>query len=69
MNFLLIFFLIFFQEQSELLFLDQRSVLFRCESGSGAEATGRVRSIPLFEPDCNQSSAESFASAQDEVHT
>lgn len=56
------------QEQSELLFLDQRSVLFRTESGSGADGTGIGRiSLPPAVQDCNLSSAESFASAQDEV--
>ncbi|XP_072936961.1 mitoguardin [Epargyreus clarus] len=51
------------QERCELLFLDQRSVLFRSESGGGA----RLRShSPTARPH-HHSSAESFASAEDQV--
>lgn len=46
------------QERSELLFLDERSVLFRPESNSAVEDQGL---------DTDLSGAESFASAQDQV--
>lgn len=45
-----------FQENSEMLFLDERSVLFRPESGRDANGI-----------DTDLSGGESFASAQDQV--
>lgn len=45
-----------FQENSEMLFLDERSVLFRPESGRDANGI-----------DADLSGGESFASAQDQV--
>lgn len=48
------------QDQSELLFLDQRSVLFRNESQASKKLT-KAGSDPNFD------SAESFASALDQV--
>lgn len=51
------------QDQSELLFLDQRSILFRNGSHAGEKnALHRSLSDPNFD------SAESFASALDQVH-
>ncbi|CAH0700423.1 unnamed protein product [Spodoptera exigua] len=66
------------QERCELLFLDQRSVLFRSESGGGAGAAEEVtparRSRLLSTHTASShtrrehhSSAESFASAEDQV--
>lgn len=66
------------QERCELLFLDQRSVLFRSESGGGAGAAEEVtparRSRLLSTQTASShtrrehhSSAESFASAEDQV--
>lgn len=52
------------QDQSELLFLDQRSVLFR----DGSLASER-RQLQRSMSDPNFDSAESFASALDQVHT
>lgn len=50
------------QDRSELLFLDQRSVLFRNDSlARGESALHRSMSDPNFD------SAESFASALDQV--
>lgn len=51
------------QDQSELLFLDQRSVLFREESVASARRQALERSMS----DPNFDSAESFASALDQV--
>lgn len=51
------------QDQSELLFLDQRSVLFRNESHASKRITNGDRSAS----DPNFDSAESFASALDQV--
>lgn len=52
------------QDQSELLFLDQRSVLFRDESIASEKQLSRLeRSMS----DPNFDSAESFASALDQV--
>lgn len=54
------------QDQSELLFLDQRSVLFRDESMASEKHLSRLeRSLS----DPNFDSAESFASALDQVST
>ncbi|PZC81154.1 mitoguardin [Helicoverpa armigera] len=66
------------QERCELLFLDQRSVLFRSESGGGAAGSGgsggagrRVRLLSHSASEHTRrehhSSAESFASAEDQV--
>ncbi|KAL4712970.1 hypothetical protein ACJJTC_012040 [Scirpophaga incertulas] len=72
------------QERCELLFLDQRSVLFRSESGggggggagagagSGSAAGGRSRLLSTHTASSqtrrdHHSSAESFASAEDQV--
>lgn len=49
------------QDQSELLFLDQRSVLFRDGSHVSKHSLHRAMSDPNFD------SAESFASALDQV--
>ncbi|XP_022127980.1 mitoguardin [Pieris rapae] len=60
------------QERCELLFLDQRSVLFRSESGGG-EGSGRARllshthTVSDHTRKEHHSSAESFASAEDQV--
>lgn len=51
------------QDQSELLFLDQRSVLFRDSSVTSARLKAMERSMS----DPNFDSAESFASALDQV--
>lgn len=51
------------QDQSELLFLDQRSVLFREES----VASERRKALERSMSDPNFDSAESFASALDQV--
>lgn len=52
------------QDQSELLFLDQRSILFRNSSHAGENnALHRSMSDPNFD------SAESFASALDQVRS
>lgn len=53
------------QEQSELLFLDQRSVLFRAESSHAASR--RLARDERHDSDPNFDSAESFASALDQV--
>lgn len=50
------------QDQSELLFLDQRSVLFREES----HASSKLKALRTGS-DPNLDSAESFASALDQV--
>lgn len=50
------------QDQSELLFLDQRSVLFRDES-----VASEKRQLQRSMSDPNFDSAESFASALDQV--
>lgn len=50
------------QERSELLFLDERSVLFKAES-SGSVQLSKAQ----VDGDADLSSAESFASAQDQV--
>ncbi|CAH2067180.1 unnamed protein product, partial [Iphiclides podalirius] len=61
------------QERCELLFLDQRSVLFRSESGGEAAAGGRSRLLSHAHSASSHtrrelhSSAESFASAEDQV--
>ncbi|CAG9566672.1 unnamed protein product [Danaus chrysippus] len=59
------------QERCELLFLDQRSVLFRSESGGGVEGSGRrTRLLSSHTSETRKehhSSAESFASAEDQV--
>ncbi|XP_049880576.1 mitoguardin isoform X1 [Pectinophora gossypiella] len=68
------------QERCELLFLDQRSVLFRSESGGGAAGAGpgsagegrRSRLLSTHTGSSHtkrehHSSAESFASAEDQV--
>lgn len=52
------------QDQSELLFLDQRSVLFRNDSHASKRLTKGDRSGS----DPNFDSAESFASALDQVY-
>lgn len=52
------------QDQSELLFLDQRSVLFRNES----QASKKLSRADRSGSDPNFDSAESFASALDQVH-
>lgn len=52
------------QEQSELLFLDQRSVLFRNESSC---ASRKISRADRSGSDPNFDSAESFASALDQV--
>lgn len=51
------------QDQSELLFLDQRSVLFRDESIHSERQSRLARQLS----DPNFDSAESFASALDQV--
>lgn len=51
------------QEQCELLFLDQRSVLFRSQSKGAKSGSGGGR----HDSDPNLDSAESFASALDQV--
>lgn len=51
------------QDQSELLFLDQRSVLFRNES----QASKKLSKADRSGSDPNFDSAESFASALDQV--
>ncbi|XP_062524305.1 mitoguardin isoform X2 [Bombyx mori] len=53
------------QERCELLFLDQRSVLFRSESGGSVRA--RTRLLSSHTRRDHYSSAESFASAEDQV--
>ncbi|CAH0726063.1 unnamed protein product, partial [Brenthis ino] len=62
------------QERCELLFLDQRSVLFRSESGGAGEGSVGRRTRLLSSHTASEhtrkehhSSAESFASAEDEV--
>ncbi|CAG4998113.1 unnamed protein product [Parnassius apollo] len=60
------------QERCELLFLDQRSVLFRSESGGEAAAGARSRLLSHAHSSehtrrDHHSSAESFASAEDQV--
>lgn len=52
------------QEQSELLFLDQRSVLFRNDSSN---ASRKISRADRSGSDPNFDSAESFASALDQV--
>lgn len=52
------------QDQSELLFLDQRSVLFRNES----QASKKLSKADRSGSDPNFDSAESFASALDQVN-
>lgn len=52
------------QEQGELLFLDQRSVLFRNE---GSVESRRITRADRSGSDPNFDSAESFASALDQV--
>lgn len=52
------------QDQSELLFLDQRSVLFRNES----QASKKLSRADRSGSDPNFDSAESFASALDQVN-
>lgn len=54
------------QDQSELLFLDERSVLFREESNVD-ESERRLKDVNRFSSDPNLDSAESFASALDQV--
>ncbi|XP_050670407.1 mitoguardin isoform X2 [Leptidea sinapis] len=63
------------QERCELLFLDQRSVLFRSESGAPEGSLGRARLLSHSTHRTasdhtrkeHHSSAESFASAEDQV--
>lgn len=66
---------LFLQERCELLFLDQRSVLFRSESGGGVTEGSAGRRTRLLSTHTasehtrkeHHSSAESFASAEDQV--
>ncbi|XP_062699145.1 mitoguardin [Aedes albopictus] len=55
------------QEQGELLFLDERSVLFRDDEKKSAAAGGSLSNGHRSSSDPNFDSAESFASALDQV--